>query len=87
MLPYHSDFRYTPRDNRYEPYEDLVAKSERVAYITTHHPELDQVLKSAFEAVGVEYEETRIGDYHVYYGLSEAVAPADLGALPWEPEP
>lgn len=34
-LPYHLDLRYTVRDDRYPPYTQAVAESQRVAYITT----------------------------------------------------
>jgi len=78
-LPYHQDFRYTSRDNRYKPYNILVEESEKVAYITTNHPELDEVLRDGFRASGVSWDETWIGDYHVFYGLSDVVRPTDLG--------
>jgi 4-amino-4-deoxy-L-arabinose transferase-like glycosyltransferase len=78
-LPYHLDFRYTPRDSRYEPYEDQVALSDRVAYITTRHPELDEYIRSAFKGLGVEWEETTIADYRIFYHLSKAVEPIEIG--------
>ncbi len=76
-LPYHEDFRYTPRDDRYPPYDALVADAERVAYITTNHPALDARLRRYFAAQGVRWEETQIGDYHVFYALSRKVAPPE----------
>ncbi len=78
-LPYHEDFRYIARDNRYQPYNKEVEESDRVAYITTNHPELDEVLQNVFEEVGVSWEETWIGDYHVFYRLSKVIRPPDLG--------
>ncbi len=80
-LPYHQDFRYTRRDDRYPPYDAQVAEASRVAYITTNHPALDDFLRTRFSALGVTWEETQIGDYHVFYDLSQVVRPEDLG--PW----
>jgi 4-amino-4-deoxy-L-arabinose transferase-like glycosyltransferase len=77
-LPYHEDFRYTSRDNRYQPYNQLVEESHRVAYITTNHPALDQVLQERFRGIGVTWDEVWIGDYHVFYALSDIVRPSDL---------
>ncbi|GAB4527292.1 MAG: hypothetical protein Fur0018_12870 [Anaerolineales bacterium] len=74
-LPYHEDFRYTSRDDRYPPYDALVAEAERAAYITTHHPALDARLREYFAAQGATWQETQIGDYHVFYALSKKVAP------------
>jgi 4-amino-4-deoxy-L-arabinose transferase-like glycosyltransferase len=69
-LPYHPDFRYTPRDDRYPPYQDLVARAWRPAYITTHHPELDQALRDQFIRSGLTWQEAAIGDFRVFYDLS-----------------
>jgi hypothetical protein len=78
-LPYHLDFRYTERDDRYQPYDDLVANSNRVAYITTNHPDLDEYLRSSFTSLGLSWQEARIGDYMVFYALSEPVRPQEIG--------
>jgi len=77
-LPYHLDFRYTTRDDRYLPYSQSVDASARVAYITTHHPPLDERLRTAFAAQAVSYSEKQIGDYHLFYNLSRRVTPDDL---------
>lgn len=77
-LPYHEDFRYTPRDNRYEPYNDLVDSADRVAYITTRHPALDARLRVSFETLNVQFSETTIGDFHIFYGLSRKVTPQEI---------
>ncbi|MCJ7733859.1 MAG: hypothetical protein MUP11_04855, partial [Anaerolineales bacterium] len=37
-LPYHEDFRYTARDDRYAPYNEIIKSAEDIAYITTNHP-------------------------------------------------
>jgi len=90
-LPYHigtevvkgSDpipvFTYTERDNRYQPYDQIVAESDRTAYISTHHPELNQYLRERFGELGVSWQEAQIGDFHIFYRLSRAVRPAEVG--------
>jgi len=74
-LPYHQDFRYTDRDDRYHPYNLVVNEAEKVAYITTNHPDLDEYLRGMFEAMDVTWKEHQIGDYHIFYGLSEVIRP------------
>jgi 4-amino-4-deoxy-L-arabinose transferase-like glycosyltransferase len=78
-LPYHQDFRYTSRDNRYQPYNDEVASSNKVAYITTHHPALDEYLREKFKRAGVSWKEAQIGDFQVFYGLSKLIRPEEMG--------
>ncbi|MBM2843590.1 MAG: putative rane protein, partial [Anaerolineales bacterium] len=78
-LPYHSDFRYTTRDDRYEPYRAVVAAESRPSFITARQPWLDAVLRERLRARGVDFEEKAIGDYRVFYDLSETVRPNDLG--------
>ena len=78
-LPYHSDFRYTPRDDRYAPYTEAVTASPHVAYIAARHPLLDERLRLSFAALGVTFTEKRIGDFVVFYALSRRVAPEELG--------
>lgn len=78
-LPYHLDFRYTPRDDRYLPYQERLAAAERVAYITTRHPPLDAYLRIRFARLGVSWKETTIGDYHLFYALSRVVRPEEIG--------
>ena len=80
-LPYHLDFRYSARDDRYPPYDALVAQSPKVAYITTNHPLLDSRISSALAARGVRFSQTAVGPYHVFYGLSQPVrlTPEELG--------
>jgi hypothetical protein len=57
----------------------MVSNASRVAYITTHHPELDQYLRDAFSDLGVEYSDISIGDYQVFYDLSKPVSPQEMG--------
>lgn len=78
-LPYHLDFRYTERDDRYPPYDELVARSDRVAYITTNHPDLNERLQNSFTELGVSWQEAQIGDYTVFYDLSRSVRPQEIG--------
>lgn len=78
-LPYHLDFRYTQRDDRYPPYREAVNSSVKVAYITTRHPPLDNKLRQEFKARGINWQEAVIGDYHVFYALSKLIRPTDMG--------
>jgi len=76
-LPYHPDFRYTPRDDRYPPYDAQVDAAARAAYITTRHPALDARLRAYFAAQGVTWREMQIGEYRVFYALSRKVPPPE----------
>lgn len=78
-LPYHQDFRYTSRDDRYKPYQELVSQAKEVAYITTKHPPLDIFLRETFSQRGINWEEARIGDYQIFYQLTQVIRPEDLG--------
>ena len=78
-LPYHEDFRYTARDDRYPPYGELVQSAEEVGYITTNHPELDSYLRTQFEIRGVTWHEEKIGDFQVFYDFSKIIRPQELG--------
>ena len=78
-LPYNQDFRYTSNDNRYEQYSEEVAQANKVAYITTHHPALDEYLRRKFNRAGVSWEEAQIGDFQVFYNLSKVIRPEDIG--------
>jgi hypothetical protein len=77
-LPYHENLLYTPRDDRYPPYDDAVESAGRVAYITARNPALDALLESAFSRLGVEYQVEQIGDFRIYYRLSRAVRPEEI---------
>jgi hypothetical protein len=78
-LTYHDNLDYTERDNRYPPYNNQVRNSEKTAYITTRQPALEAVLKSGFGDLGIAWQETSIGDFRIFYGLSRAVHPEELG--------
>lgn len=78
-LPYHEDFRYTIRDDRYEPYRNIVESSDRIGYITTNHPALNDCLRDHFGNLGVAFTEQSIGDYQIFYDLSRDVRPEEMG--------
>jgi hypothetical protein len=78
-LPYQADLRYTPRDDRYAPYDGIVEGSSQPAFITTQAPALNDRLRSAFIGLGVTWEEKQIGDFQVFYHLSKTVRPEQLG--------
>ena len=78
-LPYHADFRYTTRDDRYPAYGEIVSRAERVAYITARHPSLDQYLQDRFSERSLTWQEAKIGDFHVFYNLSRTVQPEEIG--------
>ncbi len=78
LLPYHRDLRYTARDNRYAPYDRLVAESPRAAFISTNHPALDDALRLGFTRLGVTWKEQGIGDYRIFYQLSSPVTPQQI---------
>ncbi|MGB7093406.1 MAG: hypothetical protein WBD62_02025 [Anaerolineales bacterium] len=78
VLPYHQDLRYTSRDDCYEPYRHEVEGADQTAYITTKNPLLDEQLRSGFKILGVKWKEKLIGDYQVYYQLSEKVDPDQI---------
>lgn len=78
-LPYHLDFKYTTRDDRYPPYPAAVAAAPGAVYITTNHPPLDKRLRSEFKALGVTFHETTIGDFNIFYNLSRKVTPQEIG--------
>ncbi len=84
-LPYHPDLRYTPRDDRYAPYSGLVESSQRVAYITSKNPNLDDRLRTGFSERKIQWQEQQIGDYRVFYGLSQVIRPAELDIYASQP--
>jgi len=78
-LPYHEDFRYTARDDRYSPYQAIVNAESNPAYITTRHPELNDYLREQFFSKGINWEERSVGDFQIFYNLSDPVHAVDLG--------
>lgn len=79
LLPYHLDLRYTPKDNRYPAYSEMASQSQRVAYITSKNPMLDEHILEYFQSCGVTWKEKQIGDYRVYYDLSRPIHPYEMG--------
>jgi len=77
-LPYHQDFRYTSRDDRYPPYDAMVAASGQVAIITAHFQALDDQIRQTFVSEDVTWKEKVIGDYRVFYDLSKPVRPEEF---------
>lgn len=77
-LPYHLNFNYTTRYNRYLPYSQAADASPKAAYITTLHPQLDERIRTGLHTLGVTFEEEQIGDFHVFYALSRKVIPEEL---------
>ncbi|MBI9051308.1 MAG: glycosyltransferase family 39 protein [Anaerolineaceae bacterium] len=77
-LPYHPDFRFTERDNRYTPYTEIVEYSDNVSYIVTNNPDLEDVLTSEFSWRNISFSYQEIGDFHIYYDLSELIRPDQL---------
>lgn len=78
-LPYKHDFSYSPRDDRYPPYTQAVRDSARAFYITTNHPDLDDLIREQLAGLQVTFEEERIGRYQIFYRLSRKVEPEELG--------
>jgi hypothetical protein len=78
-LPYHEDFRYTERDDRYPIYTEKVESSDQIAYITTRHIELNKYLEDSFVNMGIIWKQEQIGDYTLYYQLSSPVHPHEIG--------
>ena len=79
QLPYHTSMQVSTRDDRYKPYDAIVEQAPQVAYITVRFPTLDDRLRSAFESLHITWQETVIGNYHVFYHLSQKVTPQELG--------
>lgn len=78
-LPYHLDFRYTDRDDRYDQYDEIVNQADQAAFITTRNPGLDGYIQQEFRKLNIQWKETQIGDYHVFYNLSRKVSPEEIG--------
>ncbi len=77
-LPYKATLSYTPLDDRYPPYDAMVAASPTVVYVTSNLPALDDLLRQRFRAVGVTWREHQIGPYRIFYDLSRRVSPEEL---------
>ncbi len=80
-LPYHPDLRYTRRDDRYPIYTKVVDQSNKVALITTRNPALDEKLQNFLQERRILWNEKQIGDFIIYYNLSEPIQIVDLEKL------
>ncbi len=78
-LPYHDDFRYTSRDDRYPSYDEWVSNAEQVAFITANQPWLDNYLRGQFDQQSIQYHEMKIGDFTVFFRLSRTISPEEIG--------
>jgi 4-amino-4-deoxy-L-arabinose transferase-like glycosyltransferase len=82
-LPYKTSLDYNPADNRYPVYQQAAETADRVAVITTNLPALDEYLISQFETQGLAYEETTIGDFHIFYNFAPHMPHPSLMTLPY----
>jgi hypothetical protein len=79
-LPYKANLTYNPADDRYPAYSRLVDGAPGPPfYLTCNQPELDTRLRQALDAGEIDYQEQVIGAYHVFYSLSVAASPEELG--------
>jgi hypothetical protein len=79
FLPFRSDLYWNPLDDRYPPYAAAVAASPRPVYVTHREPNLEAYLQRGFAELQVTYSIEDIGPYRVYYDLSAAVSPQEIG--------
>ena len=56
-------------------------KASRRALITTHFPELNQILGDSLDQRGIDFVVTEIGPYTIFHGLSEPIHPDQLGCV------
>ncbi len=78
-LPYHSDFGYTERDDRYPAYDNLVSTANDIAYITARQPWLDSYIRVRFNENGIKWQEKKIGDFTIFYHLQRVILPQEIG--------
>lgn len=79
QLPYHLDLRYAEGDDRYPPYSAAVAQSEKAAYIVLHGSSLEAYLHDYFSDADIQWKTQVIGDFSVFYSLSEKITPQQMG--------
>jgi 4-amino-4-deoxy-L-arabinose transferase-like glycosyltransferase len=78
-LPYHSNFNYTERDDRYMDYGKLVSGTQEIAYITAREPWLDNYIRERFEKLDLKWQESTVGDFTIFYQLSRFITPQEIG--------
>jgi hypothetical protein len=69
-LPYKANLSYNAADNRYQAYARTARQAERVAFITTRLPALDDWLIAYFAAQQLDYHQQDIGPFRVYFDFS-----------------
>lgn len=74
-LPYKANLGYNAADNRYAPYQAAPENAERIAYITTNLPALDERLRDDFDSQGIGYQIERIGPFVIYYDFDRRPTP------------
>jgi 4-amino-4-deoxy-L-arabinose transferase-like glycosyltransferase len=79
LLPYHPDLTFTSRDNRIPSYNEVLKFQNKYFFITTKNPELDKLLSDRFSENGIGYHYEIIGDFHIYYALSQPIDPEKIG--------
>jgi hypothetical protein len=77
-LPYHRDFRYTDRDDRYDPYREAVLQSDKLALVTYDFQKLDQSIRRILTDKAISWDEQSIGKYLIFYNLSTRLEEGDL---------
>ncbi len=77
-LPYHQDFRYTSRDDRYQPYQRALADAETTALVTYQFPALDARIRELLRGKQITWQEESIADYRIFYDLSARIETEDL---------
>ncbi len=80
-LPYHQDFRYTARDDRYTPYTNQVGTSDRIAMITHQFPALDGQIRELLRKEGLIWQEHAIAGYTIFYNLSGTLPITSLDVI------
>jgi len=74
------DLRYTPRDDRYPPYDAEVARARRVAVVVPRHPRLEACVRAVLRRRGLQWQEALVADQVVFYALDAPLPGAALSA-------
>lgn len=69
-LPYKANLSYNAADNRYKPYVLAAQQAERVAFITTRLPALDEWLVAHFAAQRLRYRQHDLGPFRIYFDFN-----------------
>jgi hypothetical protein len=79
LLPYHPDLTYTFRDNRIPSYIEALKFQSKYFFITTKNLKLDKLLSDKLSESGITYQYKILGDFHIFYALSQPIDPEKLG--------